>query len=114
MLELIVKNGQIQIKPSEHNSLLLLRNTIDKGDVVELGEATYMLNNLIIEHMTVVRSLDIHWNNTMYSHAKVPKFDMETLPFVIFQSGNFYLANIKTCTYQLLVKAKSFRPGFCL
>ena len=60
MLELIVKNGQLQIKPGEQKSLLL-RN-IFYGDVVELCEATYMLANLIIEHMTVVRQVEVPSN----------------------------------------------------
>ena len=41
----------------EHNSLLL--SNIGGGDVVELGEATYMLANLIIEDMKVVRTVEV-------------------------------------------------------
>ena len=54
MLELIVKDGQLQSKPSS----LLLRKFIG-GDMVVLGEATYMLGNLIIEDMTVVRKVKV-------------------------------------------------------
>ena len=57
----------------------------------------------------------------MYSHAKVPRFDMENMPFVIFggkryPESNFYIVNIKTCTYQLLVKTDKYSrgSGFCL
>ena len=109
MLELSVKNGQLQFKGSEHNSLLLKK--IRDGDVVELGQATYMLNELIIENMNVVRKVGYIGDNP----TKVPQFDMEKLPFFIFMGvEGFYLANIKTCIYQLLVKTKFKRSGFFL
>ena len=113
MLELIVKNGQLQIKGSEHNSLLL--SDIDDGDVVELGEATYVLTNLIIEHMTVVREVEV--SESMWNHSKVPLFDMEKMPFVIFlEVEGICLVNIKTCAVQVLVKTheNSKGSGFCL
>ena len=51
----------------------------------------------------------------MFNHAKVPQFDMEKMPFVIFNDeGGFYLVNIKTCTVQLLVKTERANSGFCL
>ena len=58
----------------------------------------------------------------MRNHIKVLQFDMVTMPFVIvskFQPNvmdpnGIYLVNIKTGTYQILVKASSEKPGFCL
>ena len=117
MVEIRMKNKQLEIKPSEKHSLLL-RKVVQDGhvDVVELGEATYMLANLIIEQMTVVRKVKVPDRFYMLSHTKVINFDMEKLPFVIINDKvkGFYLFNIKTCTYQMLLKAKSTRQGFCL
>ena len=56
MLEVVAKNGKFQIKPSENNSLFLKKIRMI-AQVVELGEATYLLGNLIIEDMNVVREV---------------------------------------------------------
>ena len=55
--------------------------------------------------MNVVRKVNVYVY--MYGHAKVPQFDIEKMPFVIFRgAGGFYLVNIKTCTYQNLVNVE--------
>ena len=52
----------------------------------------------------------------MGSLTKVPQFDMDKLPFVIFSDGTtgFFIVNTKTCTFQQLVKAQTTGNGFCL
>ena len=88
MFEIIVKNGQLQIKPIEDHSLLLrnIAGPFVPINVVELGEATYMLNNLIIEQMKVVRQLETDVD--LLDLTKVPMFDIEKRPFVMFRDYN--------------------------
>ena len=43
-----------------------------------------MLANLIIKDMTVVREVEVLKDFWMYGHVTLPYFDMEKMPFVIF------------------------------
>ena len=100
MFEVSVNDRQLIFKPQEKNSLLLVKNVEEEfPNLLELADTTYMLHNLIIEQMTVVRQVDIQLASTMLNPIKVPYFDIEKMPFlIVLNQSKITLFNIETST----------------
>ena len=82
LIEMILVNGQLQFKSIKSDSLLIKRCW--RPHALELAKDMYLVKNRIFKHMTVLRELDINSDSGMSKPIKVPYFDMERLPFVIF------------------------------
>ena len=83
---------------------------------MELKKDTYLVDDIIIETWQVISRMDKAAEMNMLDPFKLPFFDYEKFPFLMVRDtySNFYLANVREFTTQVLVRTSQKRQGFCI
>ena len=103
------------IKVRSFKDCTLMLNRVKYDDVnslLDLGDDKLLLDNLIIADWQVVSVIPKPGNLRMRNAFKVPFFDYEKFPYVIFGNGS-HLLNLQDKSIQILVKADC-TSGFCI
>ena len=103
MAELTTKDYYLEIECKSVYSNALLIKGIKDPHVLELAKDLYLVKDLIVQQMNVVRKLQ----DSRSDPIKLPFFSIDKFPFVIVRGySKVYLVNVKECTMWLLIKAK--------
>ena len=112
MLELVGDASQaqankafIKCKSIQNSSMVLHKG--QPYSLMELVKDKYLVDDLIIYQWQVISRMDKAARMDMLDPIKLPHFNIDTFPFLMVRDTyhNFYLANVRESTTQVLVLA---------
>lgn len=94
------------IKPKSIKESSMVLHKGQPYSLMELKKDTYLVDDIIIHMWEVLKRMDKADDMNLLDPFKLPFFDYEKFPFLMVRDtySNFYLANVKEFTTQVLVR----------